>query len=181
VEQQLAPRRNRSAHTCRRHLGHPLSNVHGALHDYDGCMAVAKDLTAKLWRFKERRQRRYSVMGILRTKPFAMRRLRFAAQQYWLGDVAYGPEATTVRRSKIGPFDNLVGRRERRRRDDQTKRLGCLEIDGEIELGRLHDRQVGRLLSLENPLDLNADLPIGVGETGAAAHKTAVRGKLARL
>src|SRR5580704_10850699 len=86
VEQQLAHWRNRSAHTSRRHLGHPLSNSHSSLHDYDGCMAVAKDLTAKLCRFREHRQRRYSVMGVPRTEPFAMRRL--TATKYCYGSGA---------------------------------------------------------------------------------------------
>ena len=40
----------------------------------------------------------------------------------------------------------------------EAERLGGLEIDDELELGRLHHRQVGRLLALENAADIDAGL-----------------------
>ena len=45
----------------------------------------------------------------------------------------------------------------------EAERLGGLEVDDELEFGGLHDRQVGRLLALENPTDIHAGLAIGIG------------------
>ena len=46
-------------------------------------------------------------------------------------------------------FDHLVGAREQRRRHVEAERLGGLEVDHELELDRLHDRQVGRLFAFQ--------------------------------
>ena len=62
----------------------------------------------------------------------------------------------------------------------EAERLGGLEVDHELELGRLHDRQVGRLLALENPAGIDAGLTIGVGDAGSVAHQAAGFGKLAQ-
>jgi hypothetical protein len=45
----------------------------------------------------------------------------------------------------------------------QAQRLGGLEVDDQLELCRLHDRQVSGLLALQNAAGVNADLAIGVG------------------
>jgi hypothetical protein len=42
-------------------------------------------------------------------------------------------------------LDHLVGAQQERLRDRQTEGLGGGQIDDEIELSRLLDRQVGRL------------------------------------
>ena len=44
----------------------------------------------------------------------------------------------------------LVGEREQCRRHLQARRLGGVQIDDKMELGLLEDRQIGRLLALEN-------------------------------
>ena len=37
----------------------------------------------------------------------------------------------------------------------EAERLGGLEVDDQLELGRLHDRQVGGLRALENAADVD--------------------------
>src|ERR1700692_1056394 len=55
-------------------------------------------------------------------------------------------------------FDHLVGAQLHRVGKGQAECLGGLEVEHELELGGLHDRQVGRLLALENPSGVDADL-----------------------
>src|SRR5215211_2669059 len=50
-------------------------------------------------------------------------------------------------------FDHLVGAREQRGRDVEPERLGGLDVDHELELGRLLDRDVGWLRSAQNLVD----------------------------
>ena len=51
----------------------------------------------------------------------------------------------SVHRSSL--LDHLVCGRQQRFRDGEAERLGGLEVDDEIEFGRLQHRQVGRLLA----------------------------------
>ena len=55
-------------------------------------------------------------------------------------------------------FKNLVGACENGRRNIETKRLRCLEINDEIEFYRLLDREVCRLCAFENSPDVDARL-----------------------
>ena len=48
-------------------------------------------------------------------------------------------------------FDHVVCGAKQLRMKFEAERLGGLEVDHELELGGLHDRQVARLLALENP------------------------------
>src|SRR5262249_44861224 len=71
--------------------------------------------------------------------------LPFAADSItavWHSDAARGPSTPS--------FDHLVGEREQIAGDVDADCSSGLEIDHELELGRLQDRQVGRLLALEN-------------------------------
>ena len=53
-----------------------------------------------------------------------------------------------------GLFDHLVGAREHGRRNSEAKRFGGLEVDDELVLGRCLHRKFGRLLALEDAIDV---------------------------
>src|SRR5262245_11060102 len=66
-------------------------------------------------------------------------------------------------------FDYLVGDSEYARRDRQSERLGCLEIDDQFEFRRPEYRHVGGLFAFEDATGIYAGLAIGVGEPCAVA------------
>jgi len=68
-----------------------------------------------------------------------------------------------------GSFDDLVGAGEYRWRDGQAERLGGLEIDDELECGRLLDGQIGRLSALEDSSSVDADLTPQAGQAWSIA------------
>ena len=66
-------------------------------------------------------------------------------------------------------------------RDGEAERLGGLEVDDQLDFGRLLDRQIGGLLALENPAGVDAGLAIGIGNARSVAHQAAGRGELAHM
>src|SRR5262249_56018968 len=55
-------------------------------------------------------------------------------------------------RMRVGrSLDHLIRPRQQRRRDRQAERLGGLEVDDQLELGRLLDWEIGRVRTLANP------------------------------
>src|SRR5207245_9913499 len=78
-------------------------------------------------------------------------------------------------------LDGLVCPYQQRLRDRQPKRLRGLEVDDQLELSRLQDRQVRRPLTFENPAAVDACLAICVGDAAAVAHQAAEGGELAPL
>src|SRR5262249_48298773 len=58
-------------------------------------------------------------------------------------------------RMRVGrSLDHLIRPRQQRRGDRQAERLGGLEVDDQLELGRLLDWEIGRLRTLANPGDI---------------------------
>ena len=53
-------------------------------------------------------------------------------------------------------FDHLVGARQHRGGHFEPERLGGLEVDHQLVLGRCLHRQVGPLLALENAAGIDA-------------------------
>src|SRR3984893_12375366 len=78
-------------------------------------------------------------------------------------------------------LDHLVGAGEDRWRDGQAERLGGLEIDHQLECGRLLDRQIGGLGALEDSSGVNADLTIDSREARSIADQAAGRDEFATL
>jgi hypothetical protein len=58
-------------------------------------------------------------------------------------------------------------------RNVDAERLGGFHIDGHLKFGRLHNRQIGSLLTFENTGGINAGLTVCIGNAGRVAHQTA--------
>ena len=82
-------------------------------------------------------------------------------------------------RGKTALLDYFIGEREHIRRDGQAKCFGGLEIDKQLELGQLHDRQIGGLLALENATYIIGAFPIGLGDISAITYQSARGWKIA--
>src|SRR5215813_5476583 len=69
-------------------------------------------------------------------------------------------------------LDHLIRPRQQRWRDGQAEGLGGLEVDDELELRGLLDRQVRWLGSLEDPIDVGGYTSVDLSVVGAIAHKS---------
>src|SRR5215211_1065597 len=70
-------------------------------------------------------------------------------------------------------FNHLVGGREQRLRHGKTEHPRYSRVDDELELGRLQDRQVGGLRTLEDAASVDTGLPIGIVDVDSVADQTA--------
>src|SRR5215471_10533639 len=78
-------------------------------------------------------------------------------------------------------FDHLVGAGEQCGRHGKTNRLGCLQVDDELELHRPQNWQVARLLAFENAAGINAELALPIDNARSVAHQSASFDKLALI
>src|SRR5262245_54065165 len=69
-------------------------------------------------------------------------------------------------------FDHLVGAQQERLGDRQAQRLGGRQINGEVELGRLLDRDVARLRTTQNFIDITSSAPEKVQKVRSIGHQT---------
>src|SRR5437762_5445299 len=78
-------------------------------------------------------------------------------------------------------FNHLIGLREERRRNCHAERFCCLQIDHELELSGLNDRQICRLCAFKNPSRVDTDLMIRICNTRSITHQTANGGGFPKL
>src|SRR5215471_18708466 len=76
-------------------------------------------------------------------------------------------------------FDHLVGEREQLVGDTEAERLRGFEVNDQLELGWLDDRQVCWLFAFEAAPGIAADLAPRFGLAGSIADQSASRGKFA--
>src|SRR5262249_58279370 len=81
---------------------------------------------------------------------------------------------------ELALFDHFVGELLQLQRHFQAERLGSLEVDDELEFARLHDRQSGGLLTLEDAADIDGGLAVRVGQARGVGHEAAGVDQLAR-
>src|SRR6186997_86153 len=99
---------------------------------------------------------------------YASRPLSPGATQHSLPNGRYsllGPDLHRLDRTSLRlahSFNHLVRARVKVRRNVEVLRLGCLQIDYQLESGRLHHREVGGLGTLENATNIDAGLAIGI-------------------
>jgi hypothetical protein len=72
---------------------------------------------------------------------------RAAIKRTWK-HFAFVPGTDSCTAAKILSFDNIIGAREQCRRQFETERLGGLEIDEQLNLCGLLDRQISQLFAL---------------------------------
>src|SRR5262245_53706176 len=75
--------------------------------------------------------------------------------------------------SPLTSFDHLVGAGEQGVWNGQSKSLGGLDVDHQLILGRGLHREVGRLLALEDAIDITGCTPGLIEEIGSKADETA--------
>src|SRR5262249_51800869 len=86
------------------------------------------------------------------------------------------PKADSCSAAKaVWLFDDLVGEQLDRIWHLDTEQPGGLHVDDELESRGLIDRQLGGLLALENPRDVESSAAIAVWNVVAIAHQPARR------
>jgi hypothetical protein len=84
-----------------------------------------------------------------------------------------------MHRSNSGLFDHLVGGGEQCRRHGEAEHPGSRIVDDQLELGRLHNWQVGGLGALADAPSIGAGLAPRIRNVGSVAHEPARFGKVA--
>src|SRR5262245_43727386 len=76
----------------------------------------------------------------------------------------------SARKARRPSLDDLIRPRQHRLRDCQTEGLRRLEIDDQLELGRLLDGQVRRLGASEDLVHVDGAAPVEIDVIRAVAH-----------
>jgi hypothetical protein len=87
---------------------------------------------------------------------------------------------THAARQNPSLFDDLIGAAGQGQRDGDAQRLGGLEVDEELDLGCLLDRQVRGLFALEDVIDITCRAPELVDRIGPVGDQAADLSRRAR-
>src|SRR5206468_8162130 len=83
----------------------------------------------------------------------------------------------TVTRLPRRSFDDLIGAGLQRERHVQPQSFGGPQVDDELELGGLLNRQLGWLGAVQNATDVGRGAAKQIGEIGAIGQQASARGK----
>src|SRR5262245_66583998 len=75
--------------------------------------------------------------------------------------------------SQFTSLDHLVSDSEQSWREANAECLRGVQVDHELELGRLHHRQVAGLFALENAAGIDTSQAICISDARSVAHQTA--------
>src|SRR5215470_17800101 len=82
---------------------------------------------------------------------------------------------THAAQQRASSFDQLIGTGEQRGGHGEAKRLGRLEIDDKLILGRRLHRQVSRSLAFENAIDVTSGACVVLDRIRSVGSKAAAR------
>src|SRR5262245_31011422 len=82
--------------------------------------------------------------------------------------------------SQFTSLDHLVSDSEQSWREANAECLRGVQVDHELELGRLHHRQVAGLFALENAAGIDTSQAICISDARSVAHQTADFREVAR-
>src|SRR6266508_909046 len=85
------------------------------------------------------------------------------------------PRHRAARRTRDVSFKHLVGEQLHRVGNRQPQRLRGLEIDHQLEFGRLHDRQIRGVGPPEDAAGVDAYLTVCISDAVSVAHEAAGR------
>ena len=86
--------------------------------------------------------------------------------------VSFVPGPDSCSGAKSGLFDQLVGAQEKRFGDYQAEGLGGGQIYDEVEFGRLLDRDIARVGTAQNLVDIVGGAPVQVKEVWSIGDQT---------
>src|SRR5215510_9292653 len=89
-----------------------------------------------------------------------------------IADVAEVPQPDSC--TAASPlFDHFIGHGKQSGRHVEADCLGSLDVDDELKLGCLLNRNVRRLLTLEDAIDICRGSPVGFGRINTVGHEAA--------